>query len=155
MTAIRVASEDDVPAAAALLAEFRDWMGRGDPATAALERGVRRLLSDPDTEFLLGSRRDGDPPEGLCQLRYRYGVWHEADDCWLEDLYVRGGARGGGLGAALVEAAIERARARGCARIELDVNEGNSAALRLYERTGFTLSPKPPGRSLLMRRSLA
>ena len=154
MPVIRLASDSDVEVTAALLAGFRDWMGRETPAQASLERDVGRLLGDPDTEFLLGSRREGGPPEGVCQLRYRYGVWHEADDCWLEDLYVRDAARGAGLGATLVEGALERARARGCARVELDVNEENPAALLLYERLGFTTSPKPPGRTLLMRRSL-
>ena len=154
MTRVRLASERDVEATAALLGEFRDWMGRDAPTTPSLERDLGRLLSDPGTEFLLGSREDGAPPEGVCQLRYRYGVWHEAEDCWLEDLYVSATARGAGLGTALVEAAVERARTRGCVRIELDVNEENPTALRLYRRLGFSLSPKPPGRSLLMRLSV-
>jgi GNAT superfamily N-acetyltransferase len=155
MSAIRLASETDVEATAALLAAFRDWWGRDRPTDAALGRDVSRLLADPNTEFLLASRAVAREPEGLCQLRYRYGVWHEAEECWLEDLFVRDSARRAGLGAALVEAALERARARGCERIELDVNEANPAALRLYERLGFySWSDPPGGRNLLMRRAL-
>lgn len=130
---------------------FRDWWGRDEPDDAAFAAGVRRLLADPSTEFLLG----GDPPAGVCQLRYRYGVWWDAEDCLLEDLYVVEEARRSGLGRALVEAACERARARGCARIELDVNEANPAALALYESMGFTNWSDPPGgRDLFMRRRL-
>ncbi len=47
-----------------------------------------------------------------------------------------------------------RARERGCRRIELDVNEDNAAALALYEGCGFTLEPKPPGRTLFIGRAL-
>ena len=82
-------------------------------------------------------------------------MWTAADDCWVEDLYVRQEARGRGVGQALVGLALERARGRGCGRVELDVNERNSAALALYERLGFQISHKPPGgRDVLMRRRL-
>jgi ribosomal protein S18 acetylase RimI-like enzyme len=76
------------------------------------------------------------------------------EDCWLEDLFVSADARGRGVGRALVDAAVERARARGCRRIQLDVNEQNGEALALYRSTGFTTEPKPPGRTLFVGRSL-
>ncbi len=105
-----------------------------------------------DGEYLLAAV-DGDPA-GVSQLRFRWSVWTSAEDCWLEDLYVRESARRAGVGRALVEASLERARSRGCKRIELDVNEGNEAALALYESCGFSLQPKPPGRTLFVSRRL-
>ena len=90
----------------------------------------------------------------MCQVRFRWSVWKTAEDCWLEDLYVRDAARRGGLGRALVDAAVARAQARGCRRIELDVNEDNQAARGLYVACGFTLEPKPPGRTLFAGRAL-
>jgi ribosomal protein S18 acetylase RimI-like enzyme len=54
-----------------------------------------------------------------------------------------------------MEDAFERARERGCARIELDVNEANPEALRLYESLGFEGWSDPPrGYKRLMRRRL-
>lgn len=129
---------------AELLCAFRDWFGYAEPSDAEMRASVERLLADPNTEFLLGGR----PATGVCQLRYRYGVWKSAEDCCLEDLYLRDEARATGLGRALVEAAIERARARGCRRIELDVNTANAPARALYEAAGFA------GDSLFMRRPL-
>ena len=63
-------------------------------------------------------------------------------------------ARGTGLGRALVEAALERARARGCKRIELDVQEYNEHAIGLYEKCGFSVRPKGSGRTLFLSAKL-
>lgn len=132
-----VAGPAEAETVASLLADFRNHMGRDRPSDESLRASVERLLLDPSSDYLLATTQDREP-HGVCQLRYRYGIWHAADDCWLEDLYVRERARGAGLGAALVDAAIERARDRGCARIELDADSGNAAALALYEGRGFS-----------------
>ena len=144
---MRVAGPADALAVAGLLCAFRDWWGYNEPSDGAMLAGVQRLIADDATDYLLA----GDPPAGVAQLRYRFGVWLGAEDCWLEDLYVRDDARGAGLGVALVEAAAERARGRGCRRIELDVAAGNAPARALYERLGFE---SPGGETLLMRRRL-
>lgn len=47
-------------------------------------------------------------------------------------------ARGAGLGAALIEAAVARARALGAPRVYLETSSRLPAAIRLYERMGFT-----------------
>ena len=98
-----------------------------------IEATVRRLLADPNTEYLLA----GSPPAGVCQLRYRLSVWTGTDDCCLEDLFVEADGRGSGLGRELVDAALQRARERGCARMDLDANEANAPALALYRSVGF------------------
>ena len=140
---------------AGLLIEFRDWWGRDEPPDASFLAGVRRLIAERDTEYLLGSVAGGEPA-AVCQLRFRHGIWHDAEDCWLEDLFVRADARRSGLGAALTEAAIHRARERGCARIQLDVSEANPAALALYGRFGFVSGSGPLGeRNLFMGLGLA
>ncbi len=151
MSMVRIATEEDAADVARLMIGFRDWWDRHEPDDGVFERGARRLLVDPNTDFLLA----GDPPAGVCQLRYRYSIWTETDDCWLEDIFVEEAARGSGVGRALMEAAFERARERGCARMELDVNEANPAAVGLYESLGFEGWSDPPGgRNLLMRRRL-
>ena len=49
---------------------------------------------------------------------------------------------------------MARARERGCARIELDVDEANHAALTLYRDLGFSAEIKAEKRSLMMGRRL-
>ena len=137
-----------------LIAAFRTWWGKDEPTLEQIRATIAVLVDDPNTEFLLAAPGDGTPAAGVCQLRFRLSVWTGADDCWLEDLYVDESARGTGLGRALVEAAFERARARGCRRIELDVNESNTEAIAFYESLGFTTEPKPPGRTLFISRRL-
>jgi ribosomal protein S18 acetylase RimI-like enzyme len=144
-----LARPEEVGAVARLLVEFRDWYGRSDPPDDTFRAGVERLITHPDTEYLLAAAGDREPG-GVCQLRYRYGVWTASDDCWLEDLYVSERDRRAGLGEALIAAAVERARARGCGRIELDVAESNRAAWALYERMGFSAGYKPPAPNVLM-----
>ena len=148
------ASSRDVEAVASLIAAFRSWWGKDEPTLEQIRETTSVLIDDPNTEFLLAAPGDGAPAAGVCQLRYRLSVWTGADDCWLEDLYVDESARGTGLGRALVNVAIEHARERGCRRMELDVNEQNTAAIAFYESLGFTTEPKPPGRTLFVSRKL-
>jgi ribosomal protein S18 acetylase RimI-like enzyme len=143
-----LATPADVPRVAALLVGFRDHMGRHEPDDATFVANVERLIDTPDTEYLLAANGDG-PAQGVVQLRYRWTVWWDAEDCWLEDLYVTDQARGAGLGRALVQAACERAAERGCRRIDLDVDPDNAPARALYESLGFGVGPQ-----LYLRRKL-
>jgi GNAT superfamily N-acetyltransferase len=150
-----LAAPDEAAEVARLLVGFRDYYGRTEPPADTFLTGVERLIVRPDTEYLLAAAGDR-PPGGVCQLRYRYGVWTASDDCWLEDLFVAEPDRRYGLGAALVSAAIERARERGCGRIQLDVNTANHAAKALYESLGFSpWQDHPGGDALYMTRKLA
>ncbi len=143
-----IAEPAEADSVARLLIAFRDWYGRDDPPDEAFHDGVRRLIGRDDTEYVLAAA--GDEPGGVAQLRYRHGVWMDAEDCWLEDLFVRDEDRRKGLGEALIAKTIERARERGCGRIELDVSESNRAAWALYERMGFSAGYKPPAPNVLM-----
>jgi ribosomal protein S18 acetylase RimI-like enzyme len=148
---VRPAQPADLTEVAALMAEFRDWFGKSEPGDEDLRASVERIMGGGDGEFLLA---ENPAPVGFCQLRYRWSVWTSAEDCWLEDLFVREPGRRAGAGRALVEAAVATARDRGCRRIELDVNEENAPALALYESCGFSVESKGPGRSLFAGRSL-
>jgi len=155
---VRIWRADAAEAAdvARLIGEFGEWFGNDTPGEQEIRASVERIMASDGGEYLLGSVDEGrgSAPAAVCQLRFRWSVWKSAEDCWLEDLYVREEARRAGLGRALVEGALERARERGCRRIELDVNEDNAAARALYEACGFLAEPKPPGRTLFIGRPL-
>ena len=150
-----VAQSDEAEAIAGLLVEFRDHNGSDWPSDNAFLASVERLLEDRDTTFLLASPDEDSPPMGVAQVRFRYGIWWAAEDCLLEDLFVREDARSQGVGRALVEGVLDLARERGCRRVELDVNEENAPALKVYESLGFTAQDdRYGGRNLLMRKRL-
>jgi len=148
-----VAGPREAETVTALMVAFRDHLGYDWPSDNAFLAGVERLLEDRDTDFLLGAPDADSAPAGVCQLRYRWGLWRAGIDCLLEDLFVAEAARGTGLGRALVEEAKVRARERGARRMELDCNEANTAALALYASAGFvTASPAYDGaRDLYLR----
>jgi len=138
-TPLRIAGPADVGTVTGLIAGFRDFLGSDDPTNAEIEATVSLLIKDRATEYLL----IGEPAVGFAQLRFRLSVWTGAEDAWVEDVFVDESARGRGHGRALVEAAIARARSRGCARIQLDANRENAAAIGLYESLGFAASHNP------------
>jgi GNAT superfamily N-acetyltransferase len=151
MATVRVAREEDAAALVRLLAAFRDWWQRAEPVDEQIERGVRGLLGDRDTEFLLASLEEGGEPLGMAQLRYRY-LWADVEECELEGLFVEERMRRAGLGRALVQTSIERARARNCLRLQVNANEADDAPMALYEAYGFSAWYDPPGgRNLNMR----
>ena len=135
-----------------LLVEFRDHLGVDWPSDNAFLAGVDRLIEDPNTAYLLAAPDADSPPAAVAQVRFRYGIWWAAEDCLLEDLFVREDARGAGLGRALGDAVLELARERGCRRVELDANDGNAAAIALYAKRGFdSQDDRYGGRNLFMR----
>ena len=141
-----------------LLLEFRDWAGSSWPTADMFLDSVGSLMQDPRTAFLLAASGDQQLPQGVCQLRFRLSVWTASEDCWLEDIYVRAQARGTGLGWALLGAACQHARDRGCRRVELDVNEEDVRAMKLYRAVGFSPHSKgmsSSGRDVLMGMKLS
>jgi GNAT superfamily N-acetyltransferase len=150
LSAVWLAAPDEAAAVARLLAEFRDHQGHSLPSEDSLLASIKQLIGRTDTEYWLGSSGDGAPAEGICQLRFRHCVWTAAEDCWLEDLFVRRQARRGGIGRALVRRSLQRAGERGCGRVELDTDEDNYGAIRLYESVGFSVTSKGTSRSLLL-----
>ena len=113
---------------ARLIAEFGKWWGKNVMPEAEVRASVERIMGGDDGEYLLGAV-DG-APVGVCQLRFRWSVWKSAEDCWLEDLFVREEARRSGLGRALVEAALERSGPSGCGPARASARRPSSAPTR-------------------------
>ena len=146
------AGPDEAEVVGQLLIDFRNHLKVEWPSDNAFLAGVDRLIEDPNTAYLLASPDADSPPQGVAQVRFRFGIWWAAEDCLLEDLFVRADARGSGLGRALLGAVVDLARRRGCRRVELDANEDNAAAQALYTSVGFDAQDdRYGGRNLFMR----
>jgi ribosomal protein S18 acetylase RimI-like enzyme len=148
VSAVWLADPGEAATVAGLLVRFRDHHGRSSPSEDSFLASVGQLIGRSDTEFWLAAADHDTPATGICQLRFRHSVWTAAEDCWLEDLYVAPEARRLGLGRALVQRTLDRARERGCRRVELDTNEDNHDAIRLYRSLGFSDTAKGASPSL-------
>ena len=111
---------------------------RARPADSYLARiGADPTDAAPASQFTLGAWQ-GTRLVGAvsCERDLRVKVRHIAH---LIGMMVQADARHAGIGAALLEACIESARAAGgIEMLTLSVTAGNTAALRLYERAGFS-----------------
>ena len=150
MSVVWLAAPNEAETVAQLLVEFRDHQGNSWPYQGSFLASVEQLIGRSDTEFWIAALDDDTTPVGICQLRFRHSVWTAAEDCWLEDLFVRREARRRGVARALLQRVLERARERGCRRVELDTNEDNDGAIGLYESLGFSATSKASSRSLLL-----
>ena len=82
-------------------------------------------------------------------LRFRPSLWSDADEAYLEELYVIPERRGEGLGRALLDGVVDLSRERGATYIGLGTSTDDTAALGLYESAGFTNRERPDGPSML------
>ena len=137
---VRRAEAADAPEVARLLHDFNTEFSEPTPGIPVLTDRARRLLADGAMTVLLA----GEGPDGLAQIRFRPSVWTGALDAYLEELYVVPQQRGRGIGRALMEAAMETARQVGAARMELGTSETDTAAIGLYESSGFTNRERQP-----------
>lgn len=89
------------------------------------------IEGNPFARFLLARRRSDRRLEGyVC-------YWVVFDELRLLNLAVAPRARRLGIGRALVRRALAEGRARGCARVLLEVRASNAPALALYDQFGL------------------
>jgi ribosomal protein S18 acetylase RimI-like enzyme len=131
---IRRAEARDAADVARMLRDFNDEFGEPTPPIDELADRIAQLLAAREITVLLA----GDGPAGFAQLQLRTSLYSTSPDAYLGELYVVPERRGAGLGRALLDAAIEAARHAGAGRMELNTSTDDTAAIGLYESTGFT-----------------
>src|SRR3954453_856122 len=137
---VRVADAGDADAAAALLHAFNVEFATPTPEPDVLATRLRGMLRRDDVVLLLAAA----PPVALALMTFRPVVWDAGPVALLDELYVRPDLRGRGIGARLLRRAVDAARGPGAETVEINVDEGDTAARRFYERHGFALTE--PGR---------
>jgi ribosomal protein S18 acetylase RimI-like enzyme len=130
----RLAAPEELAAVGRLQHDFNREFGDPVPAPEWLAERFATLVAGGETEVLV----TGSPPVGFAVLRYRPGLFSQALECYLAELYIAPAQRGAGRGRALMAVVLERARARGAGSIELATEETDRAARALYESLGFS-----------------
>ena len=106
-----------------------DWMSRA----YARPRHAYYVLEDADGGVVLGGA-------GIAPLE-----GGDEDTCELRKMYFLPQARGLGAGSAMMAQCLDAARAAGFRRCYLETLDGMDAAMRLYQRSGFTRIDGPLG----------
>jgi ribosomal protein S18 acetylase RimI-like enzyme len=109
---------------------------RGKPAQAYLARLGPASADETGGHFTLGAWTQGDLIGAIsCERESRIKVAHTAH---IVGMMVGGAQQGRGVGRNLLDACIARARrTSGLELLTLSVTDGNTPAIRLYERLGF------------------
>jgi GNAT superfamily N-acetyltransferase len=148
MSSITPATPDDIPELCELLHLLFTQEADFEPDAARQAAGLRAIIGNPAVGRILVAREAG-AVVGMANLLFTVSTACGGRVAWLEDLIVRPERRGGGLGAALLEAAVAAARAAGCLRLTLLADRSNAAAIRFYQRHGFSRSEMIPLRLAL------
>lgn len=133
----------------------QDRMGGGDAlpleVTSVL---IERLAATPGAVSILAFANG--QPAGLLNAFAGFSTFAARPLLNIHDVVVAPAFRGQGLARALVAEAETVARERGCAKLTLEVLEGNATAQRLYRSLGYgdyVLDPEM-GRALFWQKRL-
>ena len=126
--------------------EIREYRVSDEEALVALwvACGLTRPWNDPGQDI---ARKLADSPGlllvGLSDDDIIGSVMagYDGHRGWINYLAVHPSRQGSGLGRALMAAAEERLVALGCAKINLQVRDGNAAAQGFYVAIGYRLDP--------------
>ncbi|MEU4198489.1 GNAT family N-acetyltransferase [Streptomyces sp. NPDC045470] len=137
---IRPATEDDIPAIVAMLADDALGATRESPDDLAPYRAAYKLLAaDPHQHLVVAVR--GDRPVGTLQLTVIPGLSRRGSSrSTIEAVRVHADERGSGLGTRLIEWAVSESRALGCRLVQLTSDATRVDAHRFYEHLGFEAS---------------
>lgn len=136
MIEVRDAVPGDVPLILSLIRELAAYEREPD-AVVATEELLHRHLFRPDAraaECVIASW--ASEPVGFALFFHNFSTWRGRPGLYLEDLFVRHGARGRGVGRALLQHLARVAADRGCARMEWAVLDWNQPAIEFYKSLG-------------------
>ncbi len=105
-----------------------------------LEAALRKLLCDPSIGGVWLIEHAGRAV-GYAIVTFGYDLEFGGRDSYLTELWIDPASRGQGAGRAALALLDDELRARGVRALHLQVRPDNPA-MRLYERTGFTMSPR-------------
>jgi ribosomal protein S18 acetylase RimI-like enzyme len=105
----------------------------------ALEAALRRLLADASIGGVWLVEDEG--VVGYAIVAYSYDLEFGGRDAYLTEFWIDDSYRGRGAGAVVLDLIADELRARDIRAVHLQVRPENPAR-RLYERVGFTTSPR-------------
>ena len=132
---IRTAVEDDVDTLVQLINDLARFERSAD--SVIIDRGLLRdaLFCDSPTVFAHVAE-EGGSIVAMAIWFLNFSTWTGRNGIYLEDLYVRPGARGRGIGRALIAELAGIAHRSGYSRVEWSVLDWNRSAIHFYQSLG-------------------
>ena len=132
---IRAARRDDVPVILELIHGLAVYEKEPDAVRNTPQALEQHLFAEHPAVFAHVLEEEGTI-QGFALWFLNYSTWEGVHGIWLEDLYVRPGARGRGYGKALLRALAQTAVERGYARVEWTVLNWNEPSILFYKSLG-------------------
>ncbi|WP_374774624.1 GNAT family N-acetyltransferase [Streptomyces sp. NBC_01310] len=133
---IRSAEVADVPVIHAMVRELAEYEKVPDEARATEEQLREALFGARPAVFAHIAETDDGEVVGFSVWFLSFSTWRGEHGIYLEDLFVRPGARGGGHGKALLRELARTCVERGYERLEWSVLRWNTPSIDFYEAVG-------------------
>ena len=137
MTAIRLATFDDLPQLTPLVAAFHQEEGIvSDPKQR--DRALIPLLegSPHGAVYMIGPRNS---PMGYIVFSFIWSVEFGGLEAMVDEVYLRHNVRGKGIGKSILKRLFRTMAAHGVHSLSLEVHQKNAKAIQLYKALGFRL----------------
>ncbi len=133
---IRTATPADIPVIHQFVRELAEYEKAPEEAKATEEQLHTALFGEQPAAYGLIAEDEAGEPVGFCVYFLNFSTWRGIQGIYLEDLYVRPGARGGGHGKALLTELARICVERGYARLEWSVLDWNAPSIAFYKSLG-------------------
>ena len=137
MTAIRLATFDDLPHLTPLVAAFHQEEGIvSDPKQR--DRALIPLLegSPHGAVYMIGPRNS---PMGYVVFSFIWSVEFGGLEAMVDEVYLRHNVRGKGIGKSILKRLFRTMVAHGVHSLSLEVHQKNAKAIQFYKALGFRL----------------
>jgi GNAT superfamily N-acetyltransferase len=137
MTAIRLATFDDLPQLTPLVAAFHQEEGIvSDPKQR--DRALIPLLegSPHGAVYMIGPRNS---PMGYVVFSFIWSVEFGGLEAMVDEVYLRHNVRGKGIGKSILKRLFRTMAAPGVHSLSLEVHQKNAKAIQFYKALGFRL----------------
>lgn len=132
---IRNITQPDLPAVIGMLREFADFENLSDYCTATEERLYMAMFGDNAVvEGLIAL--DGETPVAYALYYPNFSSFRGERGIHLDDIYITSAYRKNGVGELILKKIAQIAASRGFERIDFNVLEWNTPALKFYDKHG-------------------